>query len=260
MTESCCFQKCDRNPGKRFFYHCLPNILEQIVVLLLTPAFGSLWSQWGCNGSSPLSMMVSDAFWRTQGYDVTHSCLALFGFGWKWHNAYLLSIIGEFSLQPHRYVTFFGLMFFAHRELNLMILYQGQGSCCWSLLRIIILFLQSPDMCKVCTRLFSWLSGGGVSISAIVKCLEFKSIQECSFGFGQQNSVFFFFFPFFLLFSLYVGWLLSTPADLLLICWSVDFVGFHLYLQLICILNACSYCWLWRFYVSCDSLKLLSVW
>jgi hypothetical protein len=45
-------------------------------------------------------------------------------------------------------------------------------------------------------------------------------------------------------------------ADLLIswFCW------IHLYLQLICILNACSYSWLWRFYISRVSLKLLSVW
>lgn len=112
-------------------------------------------------------------------------------------------------------------MFFAHRELNLMILYQGQGSCCWSLLTIIILFLQSPDMCKVCTRPFFWLSGGGVSVSAIVKCLEFKSIQECSFGFGHQKSVFFF-----LSFSSSPYMWVGCFPHLLIYCWFVDFVGF----------------------------------
>jgi hypothetical protein len=63
------------------------------------------------------------------------------------------------------------------------------------------------------------LSGGGVSISAIVKCLEFKSIQECSFGFGQQNSVFFFFFLSFC--SSPYMWVGCFP-HLLIYCWFVD--------------------------------------
>ncbi len=203
--------------------------------------------------------MVSDALWRTQGYDVTHFCLALFGFGWKWHNAYLLSIIGEFSRWLHRYVTFFGLMFFAHRELNLMILYQGQGSCCWSLLRIIILFLQSPDMCKVCTRPFLGCLAVVSSSLLLWNVWSSNPSRNALLGLASKNlffCLFSFLFPLLFICRLAVFHTCWFIADLLIswFCW------FHLYLQLICILNACSYCWLWRFYISCDSLKLLSLW